>query len=127
MLAPPAISAPNDPLVRSDSQAAAATQTPQELSAPLRFPHIRAQLTAIARQYRPLDTYDDEIDDDSNRLSSALVARVVSLLDGEREEDLKNLLRDTFGPAIDDEEVGYSRLLLSISLISSSSGSMYWT
>lgn len=103
MLAPPAISVPNDPLSRPDSRTGVAT--PQELSAPPRFPHTRAQLTSIARQYRPLDTYDEEVDDDSNRVSSALVARVASLLDAEREEDLKNLLRDTFGPAIDDDEV----------------------
>lgn len=102
MLAPPAISVPNDLHARPDSQAASA---PQELSAPPRFPHTRAQLTAIARQYRPLDNYEDDNDDDSSRVSSALVARVASLLDAEREEDLKNLLRDTFGPAIDDEEV----------------------
>ena len=105
MLAPPAISVPNDLHARPDSQAASA---PQELSAPPRFPHTRAQLTAIARQYRPLDNYEDDNDDDSSRVSSALVARVASLLDAEREEDLKNLLRDTFGPAIDDEEVSKS-------------------
>ena len=107
MLAPPVISVPNDLQARPDSQAA----TPHELSAPPRFPHTRAQLTAIARQYRPLDNYDDENEDDPSRVTSALVARVASLLDAEREEDLKNLLKDTFGPGIDDEEVSSWRSL----------------
>ena len=79
--------------------------TPQELSAPPRFPHTRAQLTSIARQYRPLDNYDDELDDGTNRITSAFVARVASLLEDEREDELKTLLKDTFGPTMDDEEV----------------------
>lgn len=102
MLAPPTIAVPFDPTIRSDSPA---VSTLQELYAPPRFPHTRAQLTAIARQYRPLDNYEDDHEDGSNRITSALVARVASLLDAEREEDLKNLLRDSFGPAIDDDEV----------------------
>lgn len=110
MLAPPAISVPSDLQARPGSQAAAAT--PQELSAPLRFPHTRAQLTAIARQYRPLDNYDDENDDDPSRVTSALVTRVASLLDAEREEDLKNLLKETFGPGIDEDEVRAYHLLV---------------
>ena len=99
MLATPTISTPYDPFGRTDSQ---------ELSAPPRFPHTRAQLTAIARQYRPLDNYDDDNEDDSGRVTSSLVARVASLLDAEREEDLKNLLKETFGPNMDDEEVSRS-------------------
>ena len=65
MLAPPTISMPNDPLARTD------LHTPQELSAPLRFPHTRAQLTAIARQYRPLDNFDDDNDDEEAGPSTA--------------------------------------------------------
>lgn len=107
MLAPPAISVPNDLQARPGSQAAT---TPQELSAPLRFPHTRAQLTAIARQYRPLDNYDDENDDDPSRVTSTLVVRVASLLDAEREEDLKSLLKETFGPGLDEDEVRAHRL-----------------
>lgn len=111
MLAPPAISLPLDPAMRADSPA---LSTPQELSAPPRFPHTRAQLTAIARQYRPLDNYDEEGDDDSGRVSSALVARVASLLDAEHEEELKNLLRDSFGPSIDDDDEVCSRTPFSV-------------
>ncbi|KAI0691232.1 hypothetical protein BC835DRAFT_125404 [Cytidiella melzeri] len=102
MLAPPTITVPFDHSIRSQSPA---LSTPQELSAPPRFPHTRAQLTAIARQYRPLDNYEDDNEGGLTGISSALVARVASLLDAEREEDLKNLLRDSFGPSIDDEEL----------------------
>lgn len=102
MLAPPTITVPFDHNIRSDSPA---LSTPHELSAPPRFPHTRAQLTAIARQYRPLDNYEDDYEGGSASISSALVARVATLLDAEREEDLKNLIRDSFGPSIDDEEV----------------------
>lgn len=101
MIATPAISVPNNHAARPDPQA---LQPTQELSG-ARFPHTRAQLTAIARQYRPLDNYDDDGDNDSTRVSTALVNKVASLLDAEREEDLKNLLRDTFGSNIDIEEV----------------------
>ncbi|KAI0788809.1 hypothetical protein C8Q75DRAFT_719055 [Abortiporus biennis] len=76
---------------------------PRELSAPPRFPHTRAQLVAIARQYRPMDTYDDDDDDSSYLVTSSLVARVAALLDNEREDELKNLLKDTFGPIDEDE------------------------
>ena len=102
MLATPTITVPFDLNVRSSSPA---LSTPHELSAPPRFPHTRAQLTAIARQYRPLDNYEDDNESGSASISSALVARVATLLDAEREEDLKNLIRDSFGPSIDDEEV----------------------
>ncbi|EKM50388.1 uncharacterized protein PHACADRAFT_152320 [Phanerochaete carnosa HHB-10118-sp] len=101
MIAPPAISVPNDHTARLGPQP---LQPPQELSG-ARFPHTRAQLTAIARQHRPLDNYDDDSDNDPNRVSTALVNKVASLLDAEREEDLKNLLTETFGPNIDDEEL----------------------
>lgn len=102
MLAPPTISVPFDPALRAVTPT---ISTPQELSAPPRFPHTRAQLTSIARQYRPLDNYDDDIDDGSNRITSAFVARVASLLGDEREDELKTLVKDTFGPSIEDEEV----------------------
>lgn len=107
MLAPPTIAVPFDPTIRSHSPAALVSQ---ELLAPPRFSHTRAQLTAIARQYRPLDNYEDDNEDGSNRITSALVARVASLLEAEREEDLKNLLKDSFGPSIDEDEVNLSRL-----------------
>lgn len=106
MLAPPTIAVPFDPSIRSGSPALSNTH---DLSVYPRFPHTRAQLTAIARQYRPLDNYEDDNEDGSNRITTALVARVASLLEAEREEDLKNLLKDSFGPSIDDDEVNPSR------------------
>ena len=103
MLAAPTISVPEAPApVRAPASAPASAA--QELAAPPRFPHTRAQLTAIARQHRPLDHYDED-DDDAGRISAAFVTRVAALLDAEHEEELKVLLKDTFGPAIDDEEV----------------------
>ena len=107
MLEPPLISVPLDPSVRPESPWSTSSQTaPRELSAPPRFPHTRAQLTAIARQYRPDSGYDDEFDnDDTSPVTTALVARVASLLSSEHEDELKTLLKSTFGPGIDDDEV----------------------
>ena len=105
MLVPPTISVPFDSANVTVRSVTPTISTPHELSAPPRFPHTRAQLTSIARQYRPLDNYDDDNDDGSNRITSAFVARVASLLDEEREDELKTLLKDTFGPSIDDEDV----------------------
>lgn len=108
MLEPPIISVPLDPSVRPESPWSTSSQAaPRELSAPPRFPHTRAQLSAIARQYRPTDNnYDDEYDgDESSPVTTALVARVASLLDGEREDELKVLLKSTFGSGIEDDEV----------------------
>ncbi|KAI0731262.1 hypothetical protein C8Q76DRAFT_613592 [Earliella scabrosa] len=67
-----------------------------------RFPHTRAQLAAIARLYKP-DAFTGDAEGDHNSISSSLVARVVSLLDGEREDELKGLLKDMFGPIGEDE------------------------
>lgn len=107
MLEPPVISVPLDSTSRPVSPWNAA---PRELAVPPRFPHTRAQLTAIARQYRPLDTYDDDENDDNSPVTSTMVARVASLLDAEHEDELKRLLKDTFGPAMDDDEVSYSHI-----------------
>lgn len=72
---------------------------------PPRFPHTRAQLSAIARQYKLPDSYDSDAEgDDVPRVSAPLVARVVVLLDQEHEDEVKSLLKDTFGH-IDDEAV----------------------
>lgn len=105
MLEPPAISVPLDSTPRLDWN--------RELSAPPRFPHTRAQLAAIARQYRPLEAYDDDEQDGeiSNIVTSALVTKVASLLDNEHEDELKTLLKDTFSPDIDDDEVCFPPLL----------------
>ncbi|CAL1714930.1 unnamed protein product [Somion occarium] len=105
MLHPPSISVPFDSSSRPDSPWSTAS-APRELSVHPRFPHTRAQLSAIARQYRPSDHYDDDPDaDDSSPVTSTLVTRVASLLDNEHEDELKELLKETFGPSIDDEEL----------------------
>lgn len=71
-----------------------------------KFPHTRAQLAAIARQYRPLDNY--EPDEDLKLVPSALLQSAVSLLVDENEDGLRTLLRGSF--AIDDDMVGVSYL-----------------
>ena len=43
-------------------------------------------------------------DGDDPRVDSALVGKVVMLLGSEREDELKSLLKETFGP-IDEEDV----------------------
>ncbi|KAH9935856.1 uncharacterized protein BXZ73DRAFT_45302 [Epithele typhae] len=67
---------------------------------PPRFPHTRAQLAAIARLYKP-DAFPDN--DPDSFLSSSLIGRVVGLLDGECEDELKVLLKDMFGPIGDED------------------------
>ncbi|KAF8074760.1 hypothetical protein FPV67DRAFT_1407991 [Lyophyllum atratum] len=67
-----------------------------------KFPHTRAQLSAIARQHKPLDNYDSDADSDEfNRVPSSLVNRVAALLADEQEDELKALLKGTYG--MDDE------------------------
>lgn len=78
-----------------------------------KFPHTRAQLTAIARQYRPLGTY--EPDEDLKLVSSTLLHSVVSLLVDENEDDLRTLLRNSF--TIDDDMVGTSIMPCSLSVL----------
>lgn len=119
MLHPPAISVPLEttrPVSPwSTASAPSIPSVHREISAPPKFPHTRAQLTSIARQYRPSGDYDDDPDaDDSGLVTSGLVNRVASLLDSEREDELKILLKETFGPTIDDEEVGY---LITLSIV----------
>lgn len=68
-----------------------------------RFPHTRAQLSAIARLYKPANNYDSDAEgDEFSRVSSDVVGKVVSLLDEEDEDELKSLLKDTYG--VDEEE-----------------------
>ncbi|KAJ7636032.1 hypothetical protein DFH06DRAFT_1478893 [Mycena polygramma] len=67
------------------------------------FPHTRAQLVAIARQYKPLPTDAYDPDPDDVRVPPELVEQVVSLLRGEQEDDLKRLLKVAYG--LDDETV----------------------
>ncbi|KAH7927871.1 hypothetical protein BV22DRAFT_1006044 [Leucogyrophana mollusca] len=70
-----------------------------------KFPHTRAQLSAIIRQHKPLlDNCDGEPEiDDSSRISSSFVSKVAGLLADEQEDDLKVLLKTTYG--VDDESV----------------------
>ena len=68
------------------------------------FPHTRAQLSAIARLYKPADSGDNDTELDDSRVSSSLVAKVASLLDHEHEDELKTLLRASFA-GIDDDMV----------------------
>ncbi|KAF5361727.1 hypothetical protein D9756_002570 [Leucocoprinus leucothites] len=69
-----------------------------------KFPHTRAQLSAIARQCKPGEPYETEPDaDDLNRVPSSLVNKVVSLLVDEKEDDLKALLKETYD--LDDDTV----------------------
>lgn len=65
-----------------------------------KFPHTRAQLAAIARQFK-LDDTESELDD--NRLPQSLVNQIVSLLVDEKEDELKVLLKTTF--TMDDDSV----------------------
>ncbi|KAH0582667.1 hypothetical protein H2248_010587 [Termitomyces sp. 'cryptogamus'] len=61
-----------------------------------KYPHTRAQLSAMGRQHKALDeTCGDG--DEVSRVSSSLVDRVVGLLVGEEEEELKTLLQRTYG------------------------------
>ena len=117
MLHPPAISVPLEatrPVSPwSTASAPSIPSVHREVSAPPKFPHTRAQLNSIARQYRPSGDYDDDPDvDDSGLVTSALVTCVASLLDNEHEDELKILLKETFGPTIDDEEVGASHCIV---------------
>ncbi|KAF8159765.1 hypothetical protein B0H34DRAFT_417010 [Crassisporium funariophilum] len=69
-----------------------------------KFPHTRAQLSAIARQYKPLESYDSDAEnDDFNRVPYSLVNEIVSLLVEEKEDELKVVLKATY--TMDDESV----------------------
>jgi len=68
-----------------------------------KFPHTRAQLAALARQYKPLDSDSGSLD----HVEQRLVNQVVSLLADEREDDLKELLQQVYG--LDDESVSCQR------------------
>lgn len=71
-----------------------------------KFPHTKAQLSLIARQSKSPDSYDSDAEgDDQNRVSSNLASKVVYYLDNELEDDLKKLLKDSFG--LDDETVQF--------------------
>ncbi|KAI0065625.1 hypothetical protein BV25DRAFT_1822112 [Artomyces pyxidatus] len=95
------LAVPRPPVSESGSMSDSGSVSGQD-SAP-RFPHTRAQLSAIARQHKPADSYDSDMEgDDYNRVTSSFVAKVANLLDQEREEELKTLLRASYS-GIDDE------------------------
>ena len=79
---------------------------------PQRFPHIRAQLAAIARQHK--ESSEIELDDETGaRIPSEFVHKVVGSLDNEREDELKALLTEAH-PAIDNESVSVEMSVSSI-------------
>lgn len=66
-----------------------------------RFPHIRAQLSAIYQQHKgPLEGCEDN-DDELTRITTSLVTKVAALLGDEREDELKELLKTSLG--VDDD------------------------
>ena len=85
------------------------TSTTDYPQPPQRFPHIRAQLAAIARQHK--ESGEIELDDETGaRIPSEFVHRVVESLDSESEDQLKALLTETYS-SMDSESVstGMSR------------------
>ncbi|PFH45911.1 hypothetical protein AMATHDRAFT_88609 [Amanita thiersii Skay4041] len=75
-------------------------QSASETSA--KFPHTRAQLVAIARQYKPLDNGESCVDgEDSKCVPHYILQRVIAMLADENEDDLKVLLKETF--SMDDD------------------------
>ena len=101
-LGPPSISLLRPTSSLSSFSDSASLHNDHDQTGTPRFPHTRAQLAAIARLYKP-DAFTGDAEGDHNSISSSLVARVVSLLDGEREDELKGLLKDMFGPIGEDE------------------------
>ena len=69
-----------------------------------RFPHVRALLSAMARQHRAAgDNYESEGEGDG-QVPSGFVSRVVGMLDEEHEEELKSLLKEHY-PGLEDDVV----------------------
>ncbi|KIY69226.1 hypothetical protein CYLTODRAFT_420941 [Cylindrobasidium torrendii FP15055 ss-10] len=87
------LSLPSDPGYLSDS----GELNVEELTEP-KYPHTRAQLSSLARQYRQPDNVDSDIEqDDIPRVPTSFVKRVVAMLVDEREDELKMLLQSAFG------------------------------
>ncbi|KAF4610657.1 hypothetical protein D9613_006786 [Agrocybe pediades] len=77
------------------------TNAPDNLTL-TKFPHTRAQLAALARQYKPpLDNESGNAG--SDQVEQRLVNQVVSLLSEEREDEMKRLLQDVYG--LEDDTV----------------------
>jgi hypothetical protein len=83
-----------------------------------KFPHTKAQLAIIAKQSpfahnspKPLALNLDGYDSTENDISPALLSRAIILLEEEREEDLREFLREHFH-IMDDEVVSHRFLPL---------------
>lgn len=69
-----------------------------------KFPHTRALLSSITRQYKSTDNGDSDAEtDDFTRVPTAMVNRVAAMLGSEQEDELKVFLRSSYG--IDGETV----------------------
>ena len=80
-----------------------AASTTDDTQPPQRFPHIRAQLAAIARQHK--EGGEIELDDETGaRIPADFVHKVLESLDNEHEDQLKALLTETY-PSMDNESV----------------------
>ena len=92
-----------------------------------KFPHLRSQLSTIAREYRfrklapgaasslgssssgaESDADDGNRVDEEARVSSSLIREVAALLDEEKEDDLKELLKKTF--EMDNDAVSFHHI-----------------
>jgi len=97
---PQSLTLPPAPIFESDdvSDSGSANQVQ-------RFPHTRAQLLAIFRQHRgSSDSFDGDGDgDESSRISTSLVTKVAGLLANEQEDEVKALLKTTWG--VEDDMV----------------------
>lgn len=101
----------------------------QTLSGATKFPHTRAFLAALAREYgfsnktstasTPSETSDSDPENDSREVDSAgtddLAAQVIQLLDDDNEDDVKDLLKRSFD--IPDESVSVGCLSFLIACI----------
>lgn len=88
-----------DPL-STNAPYAPAPSLPHQEPPVAKFPHTRAQLAALARQFKPLDNYESDGDD---RVPPRLLNQVISLLIDEREDELKTLLKAAF--SVDEDSV----------------------
>ncbi|KAF8519676.1 hypothetical protein JB92DRAFT_2710305 [Gautieria morchelliformis] len=82
----------------------------------LKYPHTRAILTAIAASVKLPDSEGldaDQDGDDGQRISPALVSRVVTLLQEEKEDELKDHLKQAFSiPDTDESQLDQNVLEL---------------
>ena len=76
-----------------------ASDPDQSSAASAKYPHTRAILAAIAASAKLSDTESldtDQDGDEGQRISPALVSRVVTLLQEEKEDELKEHLKQAF-------------------------------